>query len=311
MTQQNPLQLAQFNLGRRIGIATFMNAPLSEDLENVEVGIIGIPFDGGVPGIPGARHGPREIRTQSVRRVGGPYNAALKVSPFEKHKIYDCGDAVLTPFSIAEASDSITSVVATLLDKNILPICIGGDHFVTYPILKAIFQKHGPVGVVQFDSHTDTLDEFFGGKYMNATVFRRGIEEGFIIPDKLIQVGIRKLFAGDELDYHAEHNIRVISTIELEQMGVEGFRQELQILKDVKVYVTFDIDFVDPAFAPGTGGPEAGGVTSFETLQLVRSLRGLNIVGLDLVELCPPLDVGNITSLLAAQILYEMLCILP
>jgi len=312
MTEQSFFQIAQYDPGRRTGIATFINAPLSEDLENVEVGIIGIPFDGGVMGTPGARHGPREIRIQSLRRsVGAAYNIVLKVCPFEKHKIYDCGDVVLNPVSLAQASDQITNAVTTLLDKDILPICVGGDHFVTYPILKAISQKHGPVGVVQFDSHTDTSDEFLGDKYNNATPFRRAIEEGFVAPDKLVQVGIRRFYKG-ELDYHTEHGIRVIPMLELKQMGVEGFRQELQILKGSKVYVTFDIDFVDPAFAPGTGGPEPGGVTSFEALQLVRCLQGLNIIGMDLAEVCPSLDIGNnITSLLAAHLLYEMVCILP
>lgn len=310
MTEQNPFQLAQFDLGHTRGIATFMGAPRLEDMENAEVGIIGIPFDGAMVGTPGTRHGPREIRHRSGQ-FNNPYNDALKVSPFKKHKICDCGDLVLSPFSIVQAHGSITDAVATLLNKNILPVCIGGDHSITYPILKAIFQKHGPVGVVDFDSHTDRRDHAYGEEYTHGTMFRRGIEEGFIIPDKLMQVGIRRLFAEDELDFHAEHNCRVISTIELKQMGVEGFKQELKILKDVKVYITFDIDFVDPAFAPGTGGPEPGGVSSFEALQFVRALQGLHIVGLDLVEVSPPLDVGNLTSALATRILFEMMSILP
>ena len=312
MTQQNLFQVVQYDAGRRTGIATFLSAPLSENLENVEVGIIGVPFDGGTFSTPGTRHGPREIRIQSLRRsVGAAYNFALKVQPFEKHKIYDCGDVILNPVSLTQASAEITNAVATLLDKNILPICIGGDHYITYPILKAMFQKRGPIGVVQFDSHTDTADEFFGDKYNNATPFRRAIEEGFVIPDKLVQVGIRRFYKG-ELDYHAEHGIHIIPMLELKQMGIEGFSKQLEIFRNTKVYVTFDIDFVDPAFAPGTGGVEPGGVTSFEALQLVRCLQGLNIVGMDIAEVCPSLDVGNnITSLLAAHLLYEMVCILP
>jgi len=218
MTQQNLFQVAQYDPGRRTGVATFLSAPLSEDLENVEVGIIGVPFDGGAVCTPGTRHGPHEIRIQSLRRsVGAPYNKALNVSPFEKHKIYDCGDVILNPVSLTQASTRITNAVATLLDKNILPISVGGDHFITYPILKAIFQKHGPVGVVHFDAHPDISDEFLGDKYNNATPLRRAIEEGLVIPDKLVQVGIRRFYK-DELDYPTEHGIRVIPMLELKQI---------------------------------------------------------------------------------------------
>lgn len=306
LTQSNP----QFSLGRRSGIATFVNAPLSEDLEGVEVGIIGVPFDGGMTSTPGTAEGPREIRSQCLRRSVSTYNSVLKINPFEKKKIFDCGDVVVSRFSVAEATDTITNAVGVLLNKNILPVCIGGNHFVTYPILKAIFQKHGPVGVLHFDAHTDLLDHYLEEKYMNATMYRRAFEGGFIIPGKFVQVGIRRFYGRDELNYSAEKNIRIISTAELKQMGTRGFQQALEILRGTKVYVSFDMDFVDPAFAPGTGGPEPGGVTSFETLELVRSLQGLDIVGLDLVEVCPALDNNNITSLLAAHILFEMLCIL-
>lgn len=312
---QNLFQLAQSgsqsSLGRRSGIATFVNAPLSEDLKDVDVGIVGVPFDGGMTSTPGTAEGPREVRNQCVRRSINTYNTALKINPFERHRIYDCGDVVVSRFSVAEASDAITNAVSVLLNKNILPVCVGGNHFVTYPILKAIFKKHGPVGVLHFDAHTDLLDHYFEEKYMNATMYRRGFEEGFILPGKFIQAGIRRLYGEDEINYAFEQNIRLISTAELKQMGTEGFKRELEVLKGIKLYVTFDIDFVDPAFAPGTGGPEPGGVTSFETLELIRCLQGLDIVGLDLVEVCPALDNNGITSLLAAHILFEMLSVLP
>lgn len=213
------------------------------------------------------------------------------------------------PLTFIEADDAVA--IGILLNRNILPVCVGGDHFVTYPVLKAMFQRCGPLGVIHFDSHLDTMDEHFGEKYNSGTLFRRAIEQGLIIPSKFMQVGMRRLISLDELNFHAEHKSRVISTKELKRIGVEGFRQELKIFEGVEVYITFDMDFVDPGFAPGVGAPEAGGMSSFETLEMVRSLRGLDIIGLDLVELCPPLDVGNITALLAAQILYEMLSILP
>jgi agmatinase len=318
MKEESPYVLSEYDSGRlmttgdvkrRVGIPTFLKAPPLDDVDNADVGIIGIPFDGSMIGCPGTRYGPRGIRNNSWRV--NEYNAALRVKPFENHIIADCGDVVFSPYSIPKAHKSTKLAITNLLSRNILPVGVGGDHSVTHPILNAICQKHGPVAVVHFDSHTDTGQGSFGEQYSHGTMFRRGIEEGFIIPDKLIQVGIRKLFYEEELDFHTQHNIRIISTIELKEMGVEGFQQEVQKLKDNKVYITFDIDFVDPAFAPGTGGPEPGGPTSFEALQYVRALQGLNIVGCDLVEVSPPLDVGDITSLLAVHILYEMVSILP
>jgi len=309
MAKQNPLTFTQDDPGGTVGIKTFLKAPISEDLENVDVGIIGIPFDGALFGIPGARYGPRGIRQLSYFVT--EYNLALGVYPFERHRIADCGDISLSPYSIPKAHEAITSGVSVLLDENILPICIGGDHSVTYPILKAISQKHGPVALVHFDAHVDTGDEFHGEKYNHGTMFRRGIEEGFIIPDKFISVGIRRVFNHRVLEFHSKHGIRVITNVELKEIGIEGFKKELQMLMAYKVYVTFDIDCVDPAYAPGTGGTEPGGLTSFEALQFVRCLQGLNIVGCDLVEVSPPLDVRNITSLLGVKILFEMASVLP
>ncbi len=318
MKEETPSFLLDYDTGRlmttsdvkrRIGIPTFLKAPLLQDVEDAEVGIIGVPFDGSMIGCPGTRYGPRGVRNNSWRV--NEYNAALKVKPYEKHRIADCGDVVLSPYSIPNAHKSTSLAISSLLDKDILPVCVGGDHSMTYPILKAMFQKHGPLAVVHFDSHTDTGKGSYGENHTQGTMFRRGIEDGFIIPDKFIQVGIRKLFYEGELVFHTQHNIRIISAIELEDMGVKGFRHEVERLKGDKVYITFDIDFVDPAFAPGTGAPEPGGPTSFEALQCVRALQGLNIVGCDLAEVSPPLDVGDMTSLLAVHVLYEMVSILP
>lgn len=166
--------------------------------------------------------------------------------------------------------------------------------------------------MIHWDSRAELFDQYFGERYWNGTMYRRSFEDGLILPHKLLEVGIRRIFGDFELDYAKEMDIRLITMAELKQMNVEGFRDELQrLFGDIKVYVSFDIDFVDPAFAPGTGGPERGGATSFETIRLVRCLRGLNIVGLDMVEVCPPLDLGNMTSLLASVIMFELLCILP
>ena len=217
MMKRNQFTTDQVDPGGRVGIPTFLKAPISKDLENVEVGIIGIPFDGACIDSPGTRYGPRSVRNMSWAVTD--YNLALNINPFEKHKIADCGDVLLNPWSITKASESINEAVTTLLTKNILPVSVGGDHFITYPILKAISQCHGPVAVVHFDSHLDTADVLHGERYHNASVFRRGIEEGFIIPDKLLSVGIRRIFSDKALSFHQNHNSRVITNVELKEIG--------------------------------------------------------------------------------------------
>ncbi len=296
---------------RFVGIPTFLKAPLLDQVENPTVGVVGVPYDGGVVRTPGTRFGPRAIRDYCWRL--NEFNAELGVNPYALHNIVDCGDIVLSPLSIDDTCRSIELGIAKLIERDLVPIAVGGDHFITHPILRAIHAAHGKVAVVHFDAHTDTADECYGEKLNHGTMFRRAVEENLIHPDKLIQIGIRKLFSADELDYHKEHGIEVITARDLKRMG-PGLKDELKArferLTGEKVYVTFDIDFVDPTYAPGTGSPEVGGPTSDESLECVRALEGLDIVGFDLNEVSPPYDLRDLTSLLAAQVLYEMVSVL-
>ena len=296
---------------RFTGIPTFLKAPLLGDVENPTVGIVGVPYDGGTIRTPGSRFGPRAIRDYGWRL--NEYNAELGVNPYACHNIVDCGDIVLSPLSITDTCQSIELGIASLIKQGLVPVSVGGDHFITHPILRAIHAEHGKVALIHFDAHTDTADECYGQKLNHGTMMRRAIEEDLIDGDKLIQVGIRKIFFEGELDYHAEHGIEVISARNLKVMGADvrnELKKHFQRLRGHKVYVTFDIDFVDPAYAPGTGSPEVGGPTSDETLECIRALQGLDIVGFDLNEVSPPYDVRDLTSLLSVQILYEMVSVL-
>ena len=295
---------------RYSGIPTFMRLPIETDPAKVDVAILGVPFDSGVSYRPGARFAPRDIRAQSA--LIRPYNPALKVDPFKVHKIADFGDIDANPFSIDEALQTIHQRISHLLGHGVVPMVVGGDHTITLPILRAMCEAHGPVAVVHFDAHLDTWEDYFGSRYTHGTWFRRAVDEGLVVTDKTYQIGLRgQIYAEDDFDFSLRNGFRMVTIEELRANGSQALSQELQSLQDTRVYVSLDIDCVDPAFAPGTGTPQIGGMDSFEAVQLVRGLRGLNIVGADLVEVSPSYDSGGITSLLAANLLYELLCVLP
>ena len=291
-------------------IATFMRLPHSRDVGAFEVAILGIPFDGGTSYRTGARFGPREIRAQSA--MIRPYSHPQRVAPFERLRIADYGDIDVVPISIERTFDVVEKEVGRLLDAGVIPVSVGGDHSILLPILRAIARRHGPVGLVHFDSHTDCWDQYFGSKYFHGTMFRRAVEEGVIDPRRTIQLGIRgPLYEATDFDFQAEHGMQVITIDDVKDQGIGWTARQLQRLAGGKVYVTFDIDSVDPAYAPATGTPEVGGLTSHEALRLVRSLRGLDVVGFDLVEVSPQFDgPGQITALLAANLLFEFLCLI-
>lgn len=308
MTDYYPLDALKWP--RFVGVPTFMRLPVERDASKIDVAILGIPFDTGTSYRPGARFGPREIRVQSA--LIRPYNPVLNVNPFKQHKIADYGDISVNPFSIEDTINRIRNEITSILKKGCLPISVGGDHSITYPILKAIAEKYGAVGLIHFDSHSDTLDTYFGVKYSHGTPFRRAIEEGLLLPDKCYQIGIRgQTYSETDFEFAVEKGLKLIPMKELSRMGVDGFRKKVESLANVNTYLSFDIDFVDPAFAPGTGTPQIGGADSLFATELLQSLKGLRIVGADLVEVSPPYDSGGITSLLAANLLYEILCILP
>jgi agmatinase len=291
-------------------IATFMRLPHSRDLGAFDVALLGIPFDGGTSYRNGARFGPREIRAQSA--LIRPYSHPHRLSPFERLRVADYGDIDIVPISIERTFEAVEKEIARLLDARVVPVSVGGDHSISLPVLRAMARTHGPVGLVHFDSHTDCWDQYFGSKYFHGTVFRRAVEEGVIDPKRTIQLGIRgPLYEATDFDFQARHGIRVITIDDIKDRGVAWTVEQFRRLEQGKVYVTFDIDSVDPAYAPATGTPEVGGLTSHEALRLVRGLAGLDIVGFDLVEVSPQFDgPGQITALLAANLLFEFLCIL-
>ena len=295
---------------RFAGVATFMRLPLESDPSKVDVAIIGVPFDSGVSYRPGARLGPRDIRVQSA--LIRPYNPELKVDPFRVHRVADFGDVDANPFDIDAALEAIHGRMSELLKAGAVPVVAGGDHTITLPLLRAINEVHGPVAVIHFDAHLDTWDSYFGSDYTHGTWFRRAVDEGLVITDKSFQVGLRgQVYAEEDFDFSREKGFQMVTTEELRESSVRSVVDRFSSLGDTKVHVSLDIDFVDPAFAPGTGTPQVGGLNSLEAVQLVRGLRGLNIVGVDVVEVSPPYDSSGITSLLAANLLYEFLCVLP
>jgi len=291
-------------------VATFMLLPSAASLEGLGVALLGIPYDGGTSYRPGARFGPRAIRDQSS--LIRPWNPVLKVHPFERLRVADCGDVDVAPISIDRTYAAITRRIDEVCAAGAIPVSVGGDHSVTLPVLRSLARRHGRLGVVHFDAHPDTWDEYFGSKFFHGTPFRRAVEEGLIDPARMIQVGIRgPLYGPDDFAFHDTHGIEVIRIEAVKEQGVAWTAGRFGRLRGGPVYCSFDIDSVDPAYAPATGTPEVGGLSSWEALALVRALAGLSLVGADVVEVSPPYDgPGQITSLLAANLLFEIVSVL-
>ena len=286
-----------------------MRLPHTTDLTGVDVAIVGAPFDSGTSYRPGARLAPREIRAQSS--LIRTYSRFQRIAPFERLAVVDAGDVDVSPVSLEHAHAAIEARVAEIVSAGALPMVVGGDHSISLPVLRALARRHGPLGLVQFDSHIDTWDEDFGSKLFHGSSFYYAVTEHLIDPRRFVQVGLRGPMYGEhDFAFHAEHGIRAIDIEEVERGGIPAVVAEVgRVVGDGPAYLTFDIDAVDPAFAPGTGTPEVGGLTSREAQHLVRGLSGLSLVGCDLVEVSPPFDgPGAITSLLAANLLFEMLC---
>jgi guanidinopropionase len=304
---------------RFAGVATFMRTPLIQNRNNsnllsaVHIGILGIPWDGGTTNRAGARQGPRSVRDAStmVRNV----NRATNVNPFELCNIADVGDAHVNPVQIDHSLQLIEDDVSALVGYGIHPLAVGGDHLSTLPIIRAIAKKYGrSLALIHFDAHCDTWDSYFGGvRYTHGTHIRRAVEEGIINPRKTVQIGLRgALYKDAEDSWSSTNGIREIDIDEFYSSGVKGIIKEVKkIVGSAPTYVTFDIDVLDPAYAPGTGTPEIGGLTTRDAQLLIRGLQGINMIGGDVVEVSPPYDTnGQITSIAAATLLYEMLCIL-
>ena len=289
-------------------IATFMLLPAASSADGLDVALIGIPYDGGTSYRPGARFAPRAIREQSS--LIRPWHPVLKVHPFERLRVADCGDVDVNPISIEDTYAAVSRHLDGVIAAGALPLCVGGDHSITLPILRSLARRHGPVGVVHFDAHPDTWDEYFGHKFFHGTPFRRAVEEGVIDPKRFIQIGLRgPLYGPDDFAFHDERGIEAIRIETVKDLGVGWVAARLERLRDGPVYCSFDIDAIDPAYAPATGTPEVGGLTSYEALSLVRSLAGLDLVGADIVEVSPAYDgPGQVTALLAANLMFELVC---
>ena len=292
---------------RYAGEATFARLPRLDEVSQADVAILGVPFDSGVSYRPGARFGPSHIRESS--RLLRPYNPALQVPVFASQQVADAGDLAVNPFNIDDAIGAIERGARALLERTRFVLTLGGDHTVALPMLRAVSAVHGPVAVVHFDAHLDTWDTYFGAAYTHGTPFRRAAEEGLLDRTGCLHVGIRgPLYTDADLDQDSELGFQVIPAPDVEQLGVPGMVERIaQRVGDRPVYVSIDIDVLDPAHAPGTGTPEAGGLTSRELLATLRSFARLNLVGANIVEVAPAYDYAQITGIAAAHVGYELL----
>ena len=295
---------------RYCGIPTFMRTPYETDLSKVDIALVGVPYDGAVEARSGARQGPRQIRDMSsmMRAI----HHVTRINPYELCRIADVGDVHFKQIFDVEASHAdIKDLYDNLHLSGVVPLSAGGDHSITLPIMRAIAADY-PVGLVHIDAHTDCCNEEMNSKYSHGTPFRRAVEEGLLDPRRTIQIGIRGAANSDECwEFGPNHGIRIVYIEEFNKLGIDRVLAEVRrVVGEGPTYVSFDIDSIDPAFAPGTGTPEIGGLTSIEAQGLIRGLRGLNLVGADVVEVSPPFDSSGTTALIAATIMYEILCVL-
>ena len=295
---------------RYTGIPTCMRVPMVGDWDAVDIGLIGVPYDGGVTNRAGARHGPREIRNQSS--LMRTYHHVTRVSPYDLVSVADLGDVLFKHLlEHPKALDEIETVFAKIKAHNIIPLSAGGDHTISLPILRAL-AKDGPVGMIHIDAHTDTWDMFQGSKFSHGSPFRNATEEGLLDPKRVIQIGIRGAqTTADGWDFSEKSGMRVVYMEEFAEIGVPAVIKEARrVVGDGPVYLSFDVDGLDPIYTPGTGTPEIGGITTLEAQQLLRGLRHLNYMGADVVEVAPPFDPTGNTALVAATLMYEILCLI-
>ena len=306
------LPISGFDLPRFAGVPTFMRLPhVSLDearIQDVEIGIIGVPWDSGTTNRPGPRHGPRQLRDASTMiRAEHPVSG---VRPYERSNCADLGDVSINPADIEDSMNRNTAFYNKVLAKGIKPLTAGGDHLTSLPVLRALADK-APLGMIHFDSHTDLFHSYFDGTmFTHGTPFRRAVEENLLDPKRVVQIGIRGTqYDTEDLDFAKSVGIRVIKIEEFFDRGIQDVMAEArEIVGEKETYVSYDIDFIDPAFAPGTGTPEVGGPNSYEALKVVRELTGIKIVGADMVEVSPPFDPSSNTAFLGVSIMFELLC---
>jgi guanidinobutyrase len=299
------------DLARFSGPNTFMRLPSVNDLTGLDVAVLGVPMDIGTSWRSGTRFGPKQVRSESA--MIRPYNLATGAAPFDGLQVADIGDLAINTFSLSDSLSIIKESYDAILKYEVTPIAIGGDHSITLPILRAMAKRYGPVALIHVDAHADVNDEMFGERETHGTVFRRAYEEGLINPQKTYQIGIRGSgYSAEDFTEAAGWGFQQFPAQELWGRSLTDLGGEIcSDIGDLPVYVTYDIDSLDPAYAPGTGTPEIGGLTTPQALELIRALKGLNIVGCDLVEVSPPYDASGNTALTAANLLFELLCVLP
>lgn len=293
------------------GMASMMRLPLASSPEGLDAAFIGVPLDIGTSNRAGARFGPRQIRAESS--LIRPYNMATGAAPFDSLQVADLGDVAINTYSLEKSVGIITAFYRTVLAGGCKPLTMGGDHTIALPILRAMAERHGPVALVHVDAHADVNDEMFGEPIAHGTPFRRAVEEGLLDCRKVWQIGLRGTgYAADDFDWPRRKGFTVVPAHEVWYQSLAPLMAQVrQAVGDAPCYLSFDIDGIDPAYAGGTGTPEIGGLTVPQALEIIRGCRGLNLVGADLVEVAPPYDTSGNTALLGANLLYEMLCVLP
>lgn len=293
------------------GPATMMRLPAADTAAGLDAGFIGIPMDHGTSNRPGTRLGPRQIRDES--RMIRPINLATDDAPFDRMQVADLGDVPINTFNLAKTMDIITAFYGEVLSHGTVPLTLGGDHTLTWPILRAIRDRHGPVALIHVDAHADTSEAMFDEPIAHGTPFRRAWEDGCLQNDKVIQIGLRGTGYGPaDLDWAQAQGWRIVSGESCWWQSMVPLMAEVrEMVGDAPCYISYDIDSLDPAFAPGTGTVEPGGLNTWQAYEIVRGCKGLNVIGGDLVEVSPPYDPSGNTALIGANLLYEMLCVLP
>jgi guanidinopropionase len=308
--QANPQPVDAAVTPRFGSIPTFMRLPHLKDPSQLDIALIGVPWDGGTTNRAGARHGPREIRNMSsfMRKV----HHVSRIAPYELARVADLGDAPVNPIDLMDSLARIERFFAKVHAGGCVPLSAGGDHLVTLPIFRAIAAKR-PIGMIHFDAHSDTNDRYFGdNKYTHGTPFRRAVEEGLLDPKRVVQIGIRgSIYSADDMEFAESSGMRVIYMEEFTKLGVEKVVKEARrVAGRGATYISFDVDGLDPVYAPGTGTPEIGGLTTLEAQHVLRGLQGLDLIGGDVVEVSPPFDPSGNTALVGATIMFEILCLL-
>lgn len=293
------------------GPATMMRLPYQRTAEGLDACFVGVPFDIGTSNRSGARMGPRQIRAESA--LIRPYNMATRAAPFDSLQVADIGDVAINTFHLEKSMGIIEAAYEPVTRVRCRPLTLGGDHTIVLPILRALSKVHGPLGVVHVDAHADVNDTMFGEKLAHGTPFRRLVEEGLVEGERVVQIGLRGTgYTAEDFDWPRAQGFRVVPAEECWNRSLSPLMNEVRDqMGQGPVYISFDVDGLDPAFAPGTGTPEIAGLTTSQALQILRGTRGLDVVGGDLVEVAPPYDPSGNTALVAANLLFEMLCVLP